>query len=437
MQCLVAAFIFIFCIGASASSKADYLVLKKQAGRYLFHSKKFGSFFSVGSNSFMESAANFKMKEAFEKQPLSAIYEAQFESYLEFGFNSLGGWSNTEYLRGRLPYSIILFDDEEYPRSSPFIDCKGNSLPSGDADPLPNPLNDPFDPSYVSALKQYLKVKVLPHAKDQSVMLYWVGHEFGIGGSDFIDLTKFTYSPGIKKEFAAWLKTKYRTVQDLQTAWKTTPKNFESTVQECPQLESDIEGKDRKEFMTHVLRRWFELVVGEIRKNDPNHLISTPKLSIWDHQPQLDLPENNGHFDSMKDIFDLISVDWYTANPEFSEQSLAQIQKVAQKLNLPILVAEFGTRQKIDGWTNSPGAKTLLKSQEERGERYRSQLTQLLNNKNFIGAHWFRWQDHVTKTNQMNKGIVQVNNGKIEPYEPLKKAMSQIHREISKNVSEK
>ena len=434
---LVTIFILFAGVNALATNETDYIKIVEKDGRQLFHSKKFGSFFSVGSNSFMESAANLKMKDAFKAQPFADVYEEQFQSYLEFGFNTLGGWSNTEYLKGRLPYTVVLFDDEEYPHFAPLKDCKGNILPSGDADPLLNPFNDPFDPAYTAAVKKYLKTKVRPYAKDTSLMLYWVGHEFGIGGSDYVDLAKFTYSSGIQREFATWLKLKYGSIGAVESSWGLKAKKFEDFVKECPQFKSPVEIKDRKKFVSHVLRKWFELVVGEIRKNDPNHLLSTPKFSVWDHQPQLELSEKDGHFEAMKNLFDLMSVDWYTANTHFSERSMSQILKAASSLKLPVLVAEFGTRQKVEGWTNTPGAKTLVSSQEERGERYRTQLIQLFKNKKFIGAHWFRWQDHITKTDQMNKGVVQVNGAIIEPYKPLQKAMEKVHQEIANDDKSK
>lgn len=215
-----------------------------------------------------------------------------------------------------------------------------------------------------------------------------------------------------------------------------TEKSFDSLIKACPS-KNISETKARQEFMAHVLRKWFELVVGEIRKIDPHHLVSSPKFSVWDHQPQLELADQAGHFDAILGLFDLISVDWYTAKPEFSQKALLQISNISKKLNLPVLVAEFGTRQKIDGWTNTPGAKTLLSSQKERGERYHSQVLQLFNDKRFIGAHWFRWQDHITENHQMNKGIVQVNGDQIQPYTDLQKAIFQTHQEINSKLKAK
>lgn len=163
---------FVISMKCLAAAETPYISIQLNDGRYLFHSKKQGDFFSVGSNSFMESAANLKMKTAFKARSLKTIYEEQLQSYLAFGFNSLGGWSNTEYLQGRLPYSVILFDDDFFPRASPLKDCAGKLLPSGDAEPLPNPLGDPFDKNYVEAVKIYLRQTISAIAIDPNLMLY-------------------------------------------------------------------------------------------------------------------------------------------------------------------------------------------------------------------------------------------------------------------------
>jgi hypothetical protein len=77
--------------------QSDYITIKKTNERTLFYSKKYGSFFSVGSNSFMEAAENLQIKDLFKKKSIQKIYEEQFKLYQSFGFNSLGGWSNTDY----------------------------------------------------------------------------------------------------------------------------------------------------------------------------------------------------------------------------------------------------------------------------------------------------------------------------------------------------
>lgn len=420
-----------------ASDKSPYITLTQKNGHAYFSSKRYGTFFSVGSNSFMEAAANNPMKAVFRGGSLKKIYEEQLAEYESFGFNTLGGWSNTTGLRGRLPYTKVLFDDDEFPRAHPLIDCHGRALPSGDAEPLPNPVNDPFSPVYKRELQAYFAKVVRPYRADPALMLYWVGHEFGLGGSDAIDFSQYLHSPDIRQEFQNWLRNKYRTVEALSRAWKSSDATIEQAVKRCG---SDRTGEmaDRRAFSKVVLRRWFELVTSEIRRADPNHLLSTPKLSIWDFEPGLARAREAGHFAAMVELFDLISVDWYTSAPEHSEVAYAELSELSRELKMPVLVAEFGTRQRIEGWTNTPGAKKLLSTQAERGARYESQVFRMYRENWIVGAHWFRWQDHITDHDQMNKGIVRVDpvRSAVVPYLELKEAVKRTHESIAKKVAQ-
>jgi hypothetical protein len=80
---------------------------------------------------------------------------------------------------------------------------------------------------------------------------------------------------------------------------------------------------------------------------------------------------------------------------------------------------------------NLSGAGWIVATQQDRGIHYQNFLLSLLTNKNFIGLHWFRYQDNDPKDNtadpsnlDSNKGMVNVD---YEWYIPLVNAMSQIN----------
>ena len=75
-----------------------------------------------------------------------------------------------------------------------------------------------------------------------------------------------------------------------------------------------------------------------------------------------------------------------------------------------------------------------MNSQDERASRYRSQLGRFFRENNILGAHWFRWQDHITESEQMNKGLVYVENGHIRTYEALAKAITQSNLKIKNQI---
>ncbi len=111
-----------------------------------------------------------------------------------------------------------------------------------------------------------------------------------------------------------------------------------------------------------------------------------------------------------------------------------QILSVSRKLNLPILISEWGLRQEIAGWSNTPGAKSLVKTQRERAQNYTSQILNIFKLPEFIGAHWFRWQDHIMGDHKFNKGIVMAQGSTLEEYQELTHSMTSIHTFINENI---
>jgi hypothetical protein len=101
------------------------------------------------------------------------------------------------------------------------------------------------------------------------------------------------------------------------------------------------------------------------------------------------------------------------------------------KLQKPFIITEFYTKGDDTKMENLSGAGWIVATQQDRGIHYQNFLLSLLTNKNFIGLHWFRYQDNDPKDNtadpsnlDSNKGMVNVD---YEWYIPLVNAMSQIN----------
>lgn len=425
--------ISLFILLAAPASAGDFIKIRKYGERPLFHSKQFGAFWSIGMVTFMDSGANDPLKALFKKSDSKELYDQEFLRIQNLGFNTLGGWSNTEFLKSRAPYSVVLFDDPDHPLNWPLKDIN-NKPPSLADSEAPCPIGDPYDPEYLSALKKYLDKYVTPLSKDERLLMYWMGAEFGLGDTNAIDFSKYIFSHYVNAKFAGWLEEKYKSIEGLKSNWLIDAKSFTDAAKRS--LDSSKYQSDALEFSNLVIKDWLTLVVGEIRKRDPNHLIGSPKISAWDFKPFLETPMKLGHFKTFRGLFDLFSVDWYSGKPQHNETGLNQILSIARELGVPIIVAEWGLRQKMEGWSNSPGAKSLVSSQQERAQNYSSQILNIFKYPEFIGAHWFRWQDHITKTHQFNKGIIQVKDEKIVEYEELTQAMKKAHSKILNKISE-
>ena len=80
---------------------------------------------------------------------------------------------------------------------------------------------------------------------------------------------------------------------------------------------------------------------------------------------------------------------------------------------------------------NISGAGWLVKTQKDRGIYYQKFCLQLLQAKNCVGWHWFRYQDNDPadttadpSNNDSNKGMV---NTQYEPYEKLTEKMKKLN----------
>ena len=422
-------FIFLSFFANLTAAPSDYITIKYVNHRPLFYSEHTGYFWSIGVNTFMQAGDNNPLKEVFKKKYCKEFYNQQLKLIQDHGFNTISGWSNVKFLDAKLSFGIVLFDDGKYSAKTPLINFKGEPPSIGDSNE-PCPIGDPYDENYKKSLDTYISYAVLPYESNTQLLVYWLGSEFGLGDSDATDFSKYVYSKGVQAHLTNWLEKKHHTISRLNKEWGASFKNFKEAAATKP-LTSTKYQKELTEFSVDMIKDWFKLVVKTIRKYDPHHLISSPKLSVWDFEPFLEKAFELKHFESFKNIFDVVSVDWYSKEPVHREQGYKDLEKLSLLLHVPVLVAEFGTRQSISGWSNTPGAKSIVSTQKERAEKYATQIMAIFNNPVFIGAHWFRWQDHINQKEQFNKGMIKVEDGEIKPYAELMEAMRKTNKEIT------
>ena len=83
---------------------------------------------------------------------------------------------------------------------------------------------------------------------------------------------------------------------------------------------------------------------------------------------------------------------------------------------------------------NVTGAGWLVKTQEDRGLHYQNFCLTLLQSKNCVGWHWFRYQDNAPddaaadfSNKDSNKGLVNTN---YETYPALAEKMTQLNKQV-------
>jgi hypothetical protein len=179
----------------------------------------------------------------------------------------------------------------------------------------------------------------------------------------------------------------------------------------------------REEFLQHVADRYFRITTQAIRKYDPNHLC----LGSRYHGGDLSKPVL---WSAAGKYLDVVAVNYYgTWTP-----SQERMQSWVQASGKPFIVTEWYVKGMDSGMANTTGAGWCVKTQRDRGLFYQNFTLGLLESKNCVGWHWFKYMDNDPanlKTDpsnrDSNKGIVTF---RYEPYPPLLDAMKQLNQRV-------
>ncbi len=332
-------------------------------------------------------------------------------------------------------------------------------------------MGDPFNPCFWDDIEEMIAEDVEPRVDDPSLQMWFLGNEIGIwdrtdhdveGVRDFrrhlwsdcpadSSLDEPLCAP---HALASFLREEYGSLTALNSAWESaySGPDFAVIVEEGPRpvpYEHDCNLTCRYDLQRFVhdelLARWVEETTTRVRAADPGHLLSSPRLSLsnptnhrfwspassdepdyWADALDVPVPTDSAEatfcpYDLLARDgsagFDLISVNIYTGGEEFEEPWFSNgLEKLHERSGLPIYISEFSVRAKIDGWSNAGGATAFVPAsdgiddQQQRGERYASQLAQFARHPFVIGAAWHAWSDRYLADDpdrQINIGLIQ------------------------------
>lgn len=181
-----------------------------------------------------------------------------------------------------------------------------------------------------------------------------------------------------------------------------------------------VSDEDRADFLALVAERYFRIVSTAIRKHDPNHLF----LGARFHGSVYNFPEL---FKACGPYVDVVSVNYYSAwTPD-----PAKLSMWARESGKPVIITEWYAKGADSGMGNTGGAGWLVRTQQDRGTFYQHFTLGLLESRDCVGWHWFRYADNdpndksVDPSNRdSNKGIV---TAKYVPWQPLLDAMKSLN----------
>jgi hypothetical protein len=181
-----------------------------------------------------------------------------------------------------------------------------------------------------------------------------------------------------------------------------------------------ITDSHRAAFLAFVGEKYFSIVSKAIKKHDPNHLYLGSRF----YSSEKNVPE---FMKTVGKYIDILSINYYgvwTPTKEF-------MAKWANWSGRPFMITEFYTKGMDSGLPNISGAGWQVRTQEDRGKAYQNYCLALLESKNCVGWHWFKYQDNdptdknsEASNTDANKGIVD-NDYKI--YKPLADKMRQLN----------
>jgi hypothetical protein len=182
----------------------------------------------------------------------------------------------------------------------------------------------------------------------------------------------------------------------------------------------DIKPPDLPDFLEFMAGRYFSIVSRAIKRHDPNHLY----LGARFHGSDLRFPEI---FRAAGPHLDVVSVNYYrawTPDPE-------RLSMWARESGKPVIITEWYAKGADSGLANTSGAGWLVKTQRDRGLFYENFTLGLLESRDCVGWHWFKYIDNdpadtrSDPSNQdSNKGIL---SNRYQPYPPLLDSMKRIN----------
>lgn len=313
--------------------------------------------------------------------------------------NTLGAWADTVVITKGMPYTRIL------------------GVASGFGSWLAGTFPDVFDPAWEAATYDKAAQQCTPLRNDPNLIGYFLDNEVMWGPmlqgwadwrypGTILDQMLTVYNktaPGNVKA-VAFLKSKYSTIQALNTAWNTTYASFDQ-ISTRPLKSTPAHTNDSAAFTYLAAVQFFSVSRNAIKKYDPNHLLLGVKFAGAPSAPVL---QACGEYN------DVISLDVYptSSEPVPSTSFMNQVYAYGKK---PLLLAEFAFRGNDSGLPNTKGAGLVVPTQADRALGYKNYTTTLAKLPYVIGFHWFEWFDEPAEGRKLdgensNYGLVTIND---------------------------
>jgi hypothetical protein len=233
---------------------------------------------------------------------------------------------------------------------------------------------DVFDPEFATQLKAALAKEKGKAAGDPWCLGFFVDNEIAWGDDTSLAIAALV-SPAeqkAKQVFLADLRGKYETVDKLNAAWGTTHASWEALAASRTAPDRTKARADLTAFYTKTAETYFRTIRDAVKEVAPKQLYLGCRFA-WVN----DLAAKAGG-----KFCDVVSYNFY-------RRGIADIKTPAG--DVPLIVGEFHFGA-LDRGLFHTGLVSVA-SQDERAKSYRDYVRGALRHPQFVGTHWFEYQD--------------------------------------------
>lgn len=294
-----------------------------------------------------------------------------------WGMNTIANWSDLQVARlRRTPYTDS-------------VSSRGARMIEG-SEGYWGKFPDVFDPGFAGALRRDMARKREGSAGDPWCLGYFSDNELSWG--DEVSLAEATLrSPAdqaAKRAFLDDLKSTYGGIEALNARWGTAHVSWDALREARAVADRAKARRDLEAFYSRVADRYFATVRAVIREIAPRQLYLGCRFA-WANPRAAAAAARHG---------DVVSYNLY-------QRSIADFQ-FDGGADVPLIVGEFHFGALDRGMFHT--GLVPVPNQAARARAYREYVEGALRHPQFVGTHWFQWQDQPTTGRSLDEENYQI-----------------------------
>ena len=281
-----------------------------------------------------------------------------------WGLNTIANWSNSGvFLMRRTPYTDALSSS-----GAKTIEASQGYW---------SPFVDVFDPSFADSIRRAMEGKRGTSANDPWCIGYFSDNEMSWGDDTSLAAAALQSPPNqaAKKELIADLKAKYGDVAALNAVWGTSYGSWRDLLDGRDAPDKTQAREDLTAFYAKTAETYFRTVRDGIRAVAPNQLYLGCRFA-W---------VNDLAAKAAAPYCDVVSYNLY-------RRGVADFQYPGP--DKPLIIGEFHFGALDRGLFHT--GLVPVENQAARAQAYQDYVLGALRHPQFVGTHWFQWQDEPT-----------------------------------------